>query len=260
MEFLRFGSSIPGGYWGCCACCIIQNFTYDPDEKASIQLVSGDGGGPIMRGKEFLYAGPTYRDIFNQRIRIGTFDSRDMPNHAFLAILTQWQLEDEIGAKWLQILKETGFEFVRTVSNSVYAGQKLGSATDDSPNHIFGLFRNIGTGAISNPFTPPQEWRDLDVVTPEPWSFLDDQTRKDLFAQQRESQKKVWEKIGPAKLLLESEVVAAGAPLTLAGRRSENPQELKSIRENRQKTKADKAAKAAGKPQPVPASPQPWGI
>ena len=44
MEFLRFGSSIPGGYWGCCACCIIQNFKFDPKAKASIQLVSGDSG------------------------------------------------------------------------------------------------------------------------------------------------------------------------------------------------------------------------
>ena len=169
MEFLRFGSSIPGGYWGCCACCIIQNFKVDPDEKASIQLVSGDQGTPIMQGKDALFAGPTWRDIFWQRIRFGTFDKRDMPNHAFFAILTEWQISDTIGKKWLAILKEAGFEFFRTVSNSVYAGQAVGGdPTNHSPNHIFALVRNVGVGAIKDQFTPPKAWTDLPSVVTEP--------------------------------------------------------------------------------------------
>src|SRR3546814_3229716 len=118
MEFLRFGSSIPGSYWGCCAVDIIQDFKQPPDGKASIQVVDGDGGNPL-RGKFF---GPTWKDIFLQRLRIGTFADRNMPNHGFLAILTDWQIKSKPGSDWLKILKEQGFEFIRTVDNSVYSG------------------------------------------------------------------------------------------------------------------------------------------
>jgi hypothetical protein len=165
MECLRFGSSIPGGYWGCCAVDIMQNFKVDPDAPASIQITSGDGGGACLKDGQLAFAGPTYRDIFNARLRIGTFGKADMPNHAFIAVLTAWQLNEVHGKKWLAILKEAGFEFVRTVSNSVYGGQSLlsGEPTDHSPNHIFMLVRNIGSGAIKDPFTPPKEWTDLPV-------------------------------------------------------------------------------------------------
>src|SRR3546814_8591595 len=59
MEFLRFGSSIPGGYWGCCAFDIAQCFKQNPDDKASISVVNGDGGFPMMDGKGVLFLGPT---------------------------------------------------------------------------------------------------------------------------------------------------------------------------------------------------------
>ena len=62
-------------------------------------------GIPVVHGSIFRFEGmvsvfhpkegPTYRDIFWQRIRFGTFDKRDMPNHAFLAILTENQLHDQ---------------------------------------------------------------------------------------------------------------------------------------------------------------------
>lgn len=240
MEFLRFGSSIPGSYWGCCACCIIQNFKVDPDEKASIQLVSGDGGGPILKGREMMFAGPTWRDIFWQRIRTGTFDSRDMPNHAFFAILTDWQVNSGVGAKWLAILKEAGFEFVRSVSNSVYSGQSLAQpkGKGSNLNYIFALYRNIGSGAPADPFTPPKAWTDLPSVTPEAWEFVQD--AKEFAKAQAEAQRVVWDKIGPAKFLTESEIVAAGAPVTMAGLRSEYPQELKSQRDAKMASKQGK--------------------
>lgn len=234
MEFLRFGSSIPGGYWGCCACCIIQNFKFDPDAKASIQLVSGDGGGPLTHPSGgAMFAGPTYRDIFNQRIRVGTFDSRDMPNHAFLAILTDWQLNTDYGKKWLAILKEAGFEFIRTVSNSVYTGQKLltgePSGRSDA-NYIFGLFRNIGSGAIVDQFTPPKQWLDLPEVKAEPWQTMTEQQRKDATDVMRIVDTAIWDKIGKATFLTEAEVEAAGAPVVLAGLRSKFPQQTKADR------------------------------
>src|SRR3546814_13783293 len=106
MEFLRFGSSIPGGYWGCCAFDIAQCFKQNPDDKASISVVNGDGGFPMMDGKGVLFLGPTWHDIFKQRLRINTFDTKDKPNHGFLVVLTDWQLKNEPGKSWLKILKE----------------------------------------------------------------------------------------------------------------------------------------------------------
>lgn len=246
MEFLRFGSTIPGSYWGCCACDIIQNFKVDPDAKASIQLVSGDGGTPITGEGGQLFAGPTHRDIFFQRIRYGTFDRRDMPNHAFLAIITESQIQGTHGRAWLQILREAGFEFVRTVCNSVYAGPTLlGKAApgNSSKNHIFGLFRNIGAGAISDPFTPPKAWTDMPVVTPEAWQFVD--KGKEFADSQREAQVTVWDKIGPPKFMTEKQLEADGVPITYAGMRSKYPQQPKTVREQ---IKATEAAAAGVKP------------
>lgn len=238
MEFLRFGSSIPGSYWGCCACCIIQNFKFDPDAKASIQLVSGDGGGPIINEKnEALFAGLTYRDIFWQRLRIGTFSKRDMPNHAFIAIMTQSQINGEIGKKWLAILKEAGFEFIRAVNNSVYSGQSLAKEPSSSyenggsVNYIFMLVRNIGTPSLRDPFTPPKEWTALPKVKEEAWEWPNTTTYEELTKAQFAADKAIWEKIGAPKFFTEKEVEEAGVPVIYAGKRSKFPQQEKSVRQ-----------------------------
>lgn len=223
MEFLRFGSSIPGGHWGCCVCCIIQNFKVDPDAKASIELVSGDGGNPVMHPKGgSAFAGPTYRDIFWQRIRYGTFSNNDMPNHAFFAILSQNQLSSAYGKAWLAILKEAGFEFIRRVNNSVW----------NVDNYIFGLIRNVGTNAVKDQFTPPKVWSDLPTVVPEQWNG-DDGLWTDPVEHTKEiakAQKKIWDGIPKAVFLTEAEVVAAGAPVVMAGQRSKFPPQEKSAR------------------------------
>lgn len=204
MEFNRFGSTIPGSYWGCCACDIIQNFKVDPDAKASIELVSGDGGGSLG-----LYAGPTYRDIFWQRIRFGTFDKRDMPNHAFIAILTDGQLAGGVGVKWLAILKEAGFEFIRSVSNSVYQGESIGGApSNGSLNHIFMLVRNIGAGAAKDQFTPPAAWTNLPKVVYEAWEDVQNSAEKS--AEVRAKQTQLWndQKALAKPLLTEAQAIA----------------------------------------------------
>jgi hypothetical protein len=245
MEFLRFGSSIPGSYWGCCACCIIQNFKFDPDEKASIQLVNGDAGCAL--GDKF--AGPTYRDIFTQRIRYGTFDSRDMPNHAFMAILTEEQLKGTYGKAWLAILKDHGFEFIRSVSNSVYTGNNVASnhtkSRGTNKNYIFMMVRNIGTSGDGNAFTPPKEWLALPKVMDEAWEYLSDWVRLNLSSNQFNAHKYVWDKVGPAKFYKESELEAMGVPVTYAGLRSPNPQQLKQHRKTNNSSGAF-IAKAAG--------------
>lgn len=240
MEFLRFGSSIPGGYWGCCAMCIIQNFKYDPDEKASIQIVDGDGGLPI--GDKF--AGLTYREIFETRLRIGTFSSRDMPNHGFLAILTKWQVNSNLGKRWLKILRENGFEFIRTVDNSVYSGENLASdplnSQSNNENYLFGLFRNIGCGAVQNPLEPPKAWSDLDSVgCKQAVDFLTPSQKKKVQESQAKLHRKAWDKIGEPKFYTRAQVEEARVPVTLAGQRSKFPQELAKVREQREETKKE---------------------
>lgn len=239
MEFSRFGGNITSKYWGCCACCIIQDFNQSPDEAASIQLVEGDGGSAILDNSgEQLYAGPTYKDIFLQRLRFGTFSIEDMPNHAFLAILTQGQLDGGYGKQWLAILKEQGFEFIRTINNSVYTGKALiGDSTDgieydydydpddtspvhgDSANYLFGLFRNIGRGAAPNPFQPPKEWTDLPQIMPELWQS----GNVEAATAQQEAHLAAWNKLPKQDTLLtEAQLREKNVPVWLSGRRVED--------------------------------------
>lgn len=212
MEFLRFGSSIPGSYWGCCAVDIIQNFKFDPDQKASIELVNGDNGFPLSKNGKYLFAGKTYHEIFRLRLRIGTFSSKNMPNHGFIAVLTDEQIRGGCGKKWLKILRDEGFEFIRTVDNSVYSGDRLADEGEVSshPNHIFGLFRNVGQGAISDPFTPPKPWTDL-----KPPKKTDLELYKDLLE---------------LPFYTEEELEKDGIPITYAGKRSRYPQQPKKAR------------------------------
>lgn len=217
MEFIRFGSTIPGSYWGCCAVDVIQNFKVDPDAKSSIQIVSGDSGSAI--GDKF--AGPTYRDIFKTRIRVGTFGGADMPNHGFLAVLTEQQINGGVGKKWLEILKAEGFEFLRTVDNSVYTGPGLATSHGGShKNYIFGLFRNIGNGKVKDQFTPPSAWTNL----PDPYEGDMSQGNRDKV------QLELWKK-GETKFLTKAQVKAAGAPVVLAGIRSKFKQQTEEERE-----------------------------
>lgn len=240
VEFLRFGSSIPGGYWGCCAGDIIQAFKSMPDEPASCQSVNGDGGYPQQNDKgENLFFGPTNRDLFMQRLRVGTFGTGDMPNHFFFVVLEENQMNGSVGKAWLPILKECGFEFIRKVNNSVW----------NKNNYIFGLIRNCGPNAVADQFTPPKAWTDLpDNGKTELWEYIlpnaevseHPTTPKDLTKQYKDIDAAIWDKIGPAKLLTEAEVHAAGAPVIMAGIRSEFPQEFKEDRDAKLEVKGVK--------------------
>lgn len=225
MEFLRFGSSIPGAYHGCCAFDIIQQFGQDPDEPASIQLVCGDGGQPLTRydnvtGSKVLFLGKTWKEIFLARLRIGTFGQGDLRCHGFLAVLTEDQLQTKVGKKWLAILKENGFEFVRAVHNSVYSSRR-------HPNYLFALFRNIGGPSLNDPFAPPKEWTDLPECTA--------------------TQQEVWDKIGRPHFFTEEELTRDNVPIWLAGKRSLFPQELKDTREFNKKVLEEREKTKAGK-------------
>lgn len=236
IEFLRFGSSIPGGYWGCCAADIIQCFGCDPDDPASIQLVNGDEGYPIqdVEGND-LFLGKTNLDVFKGRLRIGTFGEGDMPNHAFFAILTADQIETTNGKKWLRILKEHGFEFVRAVSNSVYSGSSLFGVfrgdEDCNINYIFGLFRNIGAGRVRNPYKPPEEWTEIESGIPVEVSSYAVASGSQIARENEEFHTKVWETNGKPTFYTEKELDSEGVPVTYAGIRSKYPQESREKRQ-----------------------------
>ncbi len=259
MEFLRFGSSIPGSYWGCCACDIIQNFKCDPKAPYSIEIINGDGGQPMMIGNESAFVGMTYEEVFNHRIRFGTFSMTDMPNHGFLAILTDWQISSGYGKEWLEILKKHGFEFIRTIDHSVYTGSAVLSTPEapsgrsSKPNYLFGLFRNIGTGSIVDPYQPPKAWKDLDSVTPEVWELLGD--TKPLADKQREAQLPLWKALPAAKFYKRSEIEAAGVPVTLGGQRSLLKQQSPAQRESAIETLRAQYGKPKSSPKEAVATP-----
>lgn len=217
MEVLRFGSSIPGGYWGCCAADIIQNCKVDPDAPASISLVDGDGGTFMQK-----FLGKTYREIFESRLRIGSFSTRDMPNHAFFVMLERGQISGGYGQKWLAILKENGFEFIRTVNNSVW----------NKDNYVFALFRNNGPNSVADQFTPPAGWTELPSVKKEAWELLTVEQRKQLTKDQMAVDQAIWDKIGPAKIYTQAELEADGIPITLAGIRTPFPPQGPTARED----------------------------
>jgi hypothetical protein len=208
MEVLRFGSTIPGGYWGCCAGDIIQNCKVDPDAPASISLVNGDGGEFMQK-----FLGKTYREIFEARMRIGTFGTGDMPNHFFIVVLTNSQCQSGYGKQWMEILKEHGFEFMRTVNNSVW----------NVDNHMFGLFRNCGSNSVADQFTPPKSWTDLPSVKREAWELIPAEERKVLTSEHKNADKVIWDKLGPAKMYTQKELEEAGIPITLQAIRTQFP-------------------------------------
>jgi len=256
MEFLRYGSRIPGKYeYGCCAVDIIQDFKQDPDEKSSIEVVSGDSGNPLLDytgNQQFL--GTTYRDIFNQRLRIGTFSKADMPNHVFFAVLTDWQLKTQVGLKWLKILKDSGFEFVRATDNSVYTGTSLyGSPEDEYDgeecyddedchlNYIFALYRNIGSTRVENPFEPPAAWTELDADTTNRFQEIYELLPREQWIGGERARyikhREVWDKIGPVTFRTREQLEELKVPVILAGKFSPNPQEEAAIRESRNNVK-----------------------
>lgn len=248
MEFVRFGGTIPGEYHGCCAVDVIQNFKEDPDTPASIQLVEGDSGSGITNNGELAFLGPTLRDIFWNRLRISTFGMSDHPNKAFLAVLEESQLHNNPGKKWLALLKEAGFEFIRRIDNSVYTGSTLGGKGSPHTNYLFGLFRNIGNGFIEDPFTPPKAWTDLPDVVPEAWEYMNKHPDgldpadycearpfepEVLADEQRKAHRKIWDAHGPTKIMTLSEVEKSGAPIIMAGLRTEFPPEPKTQRDEK---------------------------
>lgn len=171
IECVRFAAQRPALGIGCCAIDIFQGFVNDPDAKAVVTLTHGDSGSTLMKERRAAKFGPTNRDVFEGYLRIGTFSLNESPDRIFLAAITAQQIASDIGKKWLAILREHGFEFVRAVNNSVYNGTS-GVPSDLSsppkmashPVYLFGLFRNISNARIPDPFAPPPEWTAL----PEP--------------------------------------------------------------------------------------------
>lgn len=160
-------------------------------------------------------------------------------------MLTESQIGYGNGLAWLKVLKENGFEFIRAVDNSVYSGESL-SGEDyydedcgSSINYLFGLFRNIGTGKIANPFQPPHAWTELEGGVQELGRTLSSGQATDLQESRDELHLKRWNEIGPVKFYRKEQLKEDGVPITMAGRRSEFPQEPEAIREQKQQAKGE---------------------
>jgi hypothetical protein len=166
IEVTRFFGRKGGEGVGCCAIDLIQGFVNDPDAPASMKLVHGDSGTVLTKKGKAAYLGKTNHELFLNYLRIGTFSLEDMPNRIFLASLTEDQCNGAIGQRWLKILKENGFEFIRATDNSVYSGSNVGDTPGKGgrPVYLFGLFRNISSSALADPFKAPDFWDTL----PEP--------------------------------------------------------------------------------------------
>ena len=164
IEVMRFFGRKGGEGIGCCAIDIIQGFVNDPDAPAKMKLVHGDSGTVLQAKKgKAAYLGKTNHELFLNYLRIGTFSLTDMPNRIFLASLTEAQCDGDIGKKWLKILKENGFEFIRATDNSVYSGTTVTDTPGKggSPVYLFGLFRNISSFALEDPYKAPEYWDSL---------------------------------------------------------------------------------------------------
>lgn len=247
MEFLRLGSSIPGGTWGCCAFDVIQDFATDPEETHYIELVNGDSGDPILnKDYEGEFFGSTNKEVFEQRLKFATFSRCELPNHGFLAVITQDQLRTKDGMAWLKILKEYGFEFIRAVDNSVYTGNDLYDPSEknscsSAPKivYLFGLFRNISTSRIVNPYVPPYEWTDLDQVVPE-----QEIPSNKFCLEVTEAQLELYKNLPDRKTYSLAEIKAKDVHPTMAGRRSKLPQEKLCVREKKLETEAKSVSTA----------------
>lgn len=182
MECIRLGARTGGRNIGCCAVDVFQGFDTDPNalipETVKQQMFQGDRGEPLLKDGHTVFLGPTYRDAFLQRLVYSTFDLRPLPDHIFIACMADRQVTGHFGKQWLALLKEHGFEYVRTVSNSVYTHSSVPPNSDDPsvyqhqyphPLHMFMLVRNISASRVPNTFAPPESWQALanPTTTPE---------------------------------------------------------------------------------------------
>jgi hypothetical protein len=161
MDCMRLGGNIPSPQGGCCAYDFFQGFTSHPDDPHAVELSYGDAGISLKK-----YAGRTNREVFETYLRIGTFDAQARASRGFLAVMNDNQVHNENGRLWLAILKANGFQFLGAVHNSVYSNSR--------PNYLFGLFRNHGPGALTDPFRSPPGWDELPPPEKTPGEIFDE--------------------------------------------------------------------------------------
>lgn len=160
IECLRFGARRGGTGIGCCAVDIFQGFSRDPsDTRPDIILRQGDTWNYLNNyGEDGVKAvSGTNEEVFLSYLYHGTMDYSKASDHAFLAILTDEQINSSTGRRWLEILKREGFVWVGATSNSVYC--------EYHPNHIFMMIRStreyMDDGEIMALKEPPEYWKGL---------------------------------------------------------------------------------------------------
>src|SRR3546814_10793353 len=82
----------------------------------------------------------------------------------------------------------------------------LGANKSSHKNYLFGLFRNIGTGYVGNPYKAPTEWTKLEQVVPEAWQMLSKDEMKELNQKNQEHHLQRWHEIGKVKFLHEEDL------------------------------------------------------
>jgi len=148
----------------CCGASILNNFgtgssTVDPNGVSGYKT---DGVNYVRDEKGNLIT-VTYADKFKAdlaRLRL------QFPNRMYCCILNQAQY-DAHNKGWPKLLKEVGFEFVRSWSNSNHDGSHSyggegPQATRRHPNYLFVLCTD-DKGTCKDFTQPPKGWDELPV-------------------------------------------------------------------------------------------------
>jgi hypothetical protein len=146
----------------CCGASIITDFSIDPGDAQEYEMEQQDTQwGPVMKPKLDANGDripkATYGDQFVASLNgaMGrTLSNRGLyanyyKDHGVFAILSGKQIASKHGKNWLKILKQAGFEHVRSWNNTVHG---------ESPNHLFMLCKHTSSVDVPEPTTPPKEW------------------------------------------------------------------------------------------------------
>lgn len=165
IECLRLGARRGGQGIGCCAIDVFQGFSNDPSSiRPDLPFYNGDDMTPCLNGEGHVHMSGTNEEVFCAYLAHGSFTPYPEADHAFIATLTDEQLESDTGRAWLAILKREGFKWVASVNNSVYS--------DYHVNHIFIMTRSVGADdyeyEAQDLLSPPPIWEQIPEATETP--------------------------------------------------------------------------------------------
>lgn len=154
IECIRFGGRRGNIGIGCCAVDLIQGFNNPPSQIGrETPFYDGDTQSPANYGGGQLHICGTNEQMLLAYLTHGTFSAEPQSDHAFIAVMSQEQVDSQIGKEWLKILYREGFDYIATVNNSVYE--------EYHPVHIFMMIRTAGGYLDGEELCAPPEWEKL---------------------------------------------------------------------------------------------------